>query len=60
VIGSTDRQAGYAKDRPVTFQEVFATLYHGMGINPQTATVTDLSGRPQHVVDGAEAIQELV
>jgi hypothetical protein len=60
VIGSTDRQAAYAKDRPVTFQEVFATLYNNLGINPQTAAVNDLSGRPQHVVDGAEAMRELV
>ncbi len=60
VIGSTDRQAGYAKDRPVTFQEVFATLYQNIGIDPHTATVNDLSSRPQHVVDGAEPIKELV
>jgi hypothetical protein len=60
VIGSTDRQAGHAKDRPVTFQEVFATLYSNLGINPQTATVNDLSSRPQHVVDGAEPIRELI
>jgi hypothetical protein len=60
VIGSTDRLAGNARDRPVTFQEVFATLYHNLGIDPRTATVTDLTGRPQHVVDGAEPIRELV
>ena len=34
VIGSTDRQAGQAKDRPVSFQEIFATLYHNLGIDP--------------------------
>src|SRR5438270_876556 len=28
VIGSTDRLAGQARERPVTFAEVFATLYH--------------------------------
>jgi hypothetical protein len=60
VIGSTDRLAANAKDRPVTFQEIFATLYHNLGIDPRTATVTDLTGRPQHVVDGAEPIRELV
>ena len=43
----------------MTFQEVFATLYHNLGINPQTDTVNDLSGRPVHVVDGVEAIKEL-
>jgi hypothetical protein len=60
VIGSTDRLGGYAKDRPVSFPEVFATLYHNLGINPDLATVPDLSGRPQYLVDGAKPIRELV
>jgi hypothetical protein len=60
VIGSTNRLGEHAKDRPVTFQEVFATLYHNLGINVDSATVTDLSGRPQYVVDGAKPIPELV
>jgi len=61
VIGSTDRHAAYAKDRPVTFGEVHATLYHTMGINPNTATVDDLSGRPQHLVENnAQPMPELV
>ena len=33
------------------FQEVFATLYHNLGINVQTASVPDLEGRPQHLVE---------
>ena len=61
VIGSTDRQAAEAKDRPVHFQEVYATLYQNMGINVETATVPDLSGRPRHLVDSKyKPIHELV
>jgi hypothetical protein len=61
VIGSTNRLGEHAKDRPVSFQEVFATLYHNLGIDVNKATVTDLSGRPQYVVDdGAQPIRELV
>ena len=33
VIGSTTRDGGEADDRPVTFEEVFATLYHNVGID---------------------------
>ena len=51
VIGSTDRQAALAKDRPVHFQEVYATLYSNLGLNPQKQTVTDLAGRPHYLVD---------
>ena len=59
VIGSTNRLGEHAKDRPVTFQEVFATLYHCMSINPATTTINDPSGRPQHVIE-QPAMRELV
>jgi uncharacterized protein (DUF1501 family) len=51
VIGSTDRLGGEAASRPVDFQEVFATLYHALGIDTRTATVNDLNGRPRYLVD---------
>lgn len=61
VIGSTNRYGEHAQDRPVSFQEVFATLYHNMGIDVRTTTVTDFNGRPQYLVDsGVEPIAELV
>jgi hypothetical protein len=61
VIGSTDRVAGEAKDRPVHFQEVFATLYHNLGIDAGKITVNDLSGRPQYLVDAKyRPMRELV
>jgi hypothetical protein len=61
VIGSTTRDAGHARERPVHFQEVFATLYHAIGINVNEATVTDLTGRPTYLVEaGREPMRELV
>jgi hypothetical protein len=61
VIGATDRIAGEATERPVTFGEVFATLYRHLGIDTSRATVTDLSGRPQYLVpDNAQPLPELV
>ena len=51
VIGSTNRLGEYAQDRPVTFGEVLATLYHNMGIDVRSTTVRDLSGRPQYLVE---------
>ncbi len=59
VIGATNRLGEYASNRPVTFGEVFATLYHNLGIDPATTTVMDPSGRPQHVVD-APVLREVV
>jgi hypothetical protein len=60
VIGSTDRTGAEVKDRPVQFGEVFATLYHNLGIDVNKATVADLSGRPQYLVDGYQPMRELV
>ncbi len=54
VIGSTNRLGEHAKDRPVHFQEVFATLYHNLGIDPNHATVKDRSGRPHYLVDHSQ------
>ena len=61
VIGATDRLGGEAVDRPVTFPEVFATLYHNLGIDVANTTVNDFQGRPQHLVEGnAKPIRELI
>ena len=59
VIGSTDRLGGNAKDRPVGFGDIFATLYGNLGLNPETTTVNDPTGRPQHLAEG-KALPELV
>ena len=61
VIGATDRLGGEATERPVAFGEVFATLYHNLGIDVNKVTVPDLSGRPQFLVEnGLQPMRELV
>ncbi|HLN32505.1 MAG TPA: DUF1501 domain-containing protein [Gemmataceae bacterium] len=61
VIGATDKIAGEAAARPVTFAELFATLYHNLGINADRTTTQDLNGRPQYLVeDQAQPLKELV
>ncbi len=59
VIGATDKEAAYVKQRPVTFQNVFATLYHNLGIDPGT-TVSDRNGRPMYLLDECQPIPELI
>ena len=61
VIGATDRLGAEPAERPVRFGEVFATLYHQLGIDVNKTTVTDLSGRPQYLVeDGLQPMKELI
>ena len=60
VIGATDRLGGEPTERPVHFGEVFATLYHWLGIDLNNTTVPDFSGRPQYLVDGFQPMPELI
>jgi hypothetical protein len=59
-IGSTNRLGEYAKDRPVKFSDIHATLWHALGLDPETTTINDPGGRPQHLTDGGTVIKELV
>ena len=49
VVGSTNRLGEHAKERPVQFGEVFATLYKNIGLDPALVMLNDPTGRPQHL-----------
>jgi hypothetical protein len=61
VIGTTNKFAEEPVDRPVHFQEIFATIYRNLGIDVEQTTVTDLNGRPRYLVDaGHRPLPELL
>jgi hypothetical protein len=60
VIGATDRQAARVIARPIHYQDVFATLYHHLGIDAAATTLIDPNGRPQYLLDGGTPIRELI
>jgi hypothetical protein len=60
VIGATDRTASTATSRPVTYQEVLATLYHQLGIDTVHTTLVDPAGRPHYLLERSEPLSELV
>ncbi|MFO0910638.1 MAG: DUF1501 domain-containing protein [Isosphaeraceae bacterium] len=59
IVGATNRLGESVKDRPVTFGEVLATLYHNIGIDVGSVTVRDPAGRPQYPVE-TRPMRELV
>lgn len=59
-IGSSNRLAEVAQDRPVHYQEVHATMYHNLGIDLHTTQFIDPAGRPQYILDYLDPIEELV
>jgi hypothetical protein len=59
VIGETDSRAERSKSGNLHFQNILATIYHVLGIDPR-AQLTDFAGRPQYLLDNPEPIAELV
>lgn len=59
VIGATNARGERPKTRPVGTQNVLATLYHVLGIDP-ALTVSDFNGRPIHLLDDRARITELL
>ena len=59
VIGSTNKFAEEAIDRPVHFNEVFSQIYYNLGIDPSSMTVEDLTGRPRYLLENFEPLPEL-
>ena len=49
VIGSTDAAAGEARDQPIPYRDVLATVYHNLGIDPN-GMIYDVSGRPTPIL----------
>jgi uncharacterized protein (DUF1501 family) len=58
VLGASDKMAAYPAADPVTPEELIATLYHCLGVDPHTI-IHDLQNRPLPLVDG-EPIRRLL
>jgi hypothetical protein len=57
VIGTSDRQAAYPVEHPVSSGDLAATMYHLVGVDPE-ATVPDQTGRPVHVSHGGRVVRK--
>jgi hypothetical protein len=58
IVGSTNRLGEAPKDRPVTPQDIHATIYACLGVDPSTKFLNH-SGRPVPAIDNGQAISEL-
>ncbi len=52
VYGASDEQAAYPSRDPVHPWDLAATIYHLLGIDPETAEITDRQNRPIRVCPG--------
>jgi uncharacterized protein (DUF1501 family) len=58
VVGASDAQAGSPADRPVTPQDLLATIYHSLAIDP-TQYLSQPDGETHALVDHGVPIREL-
>ena len=58
-LGATDKQAAEVAQRPVSPQDLCATILHKLAIDHRTVLHTPL-GRPVPLVDGGKPIHELI
>ncbi len=59
VVGSTNAKGEHPQDRPLSPNDLWATVYRHLGINPEQ-TFPDLSGRPMPILPFGEPISELL
>ncbi len=59
VIGSTDARGERPQSRPLTPNDLWATVYHHLGIDP-LHTFPDHTQRPMHILPFGEPIAELL
>jgi hypothetical protein len=59
VIGSTNSRGEYPQERPLSPDDVWATVYHHLRIDPKHSFL-DHSGRPMPILPDGEPIRELL
>jgi hypothetical protein len=60
VIGSTNARGERPKDRPLTPNDLWATMFRHLGIDWKNTSFPDHSGRPMPLLPGGEPIAELI
>ena len=59
VIGATNAKGERPADRPLKPQDVLATIYHCLGINPAQTLINQV-GRPVAILPSGTPISELI
>jgi hypothetical protein len=58
VFGASDRDAGLPIDRPVSPEDLAATIYYSLGIDPHLQ-LPDVQGRPTMIVEDGQPVVDL-
>lgn len=58
LYGESDKTAAYPKDKPTSPEDLAATIYWALGIDPEIR-LPDAQGRPVPIVEGGRVLREL-
>jgi hypothetical protein len=58
VIGASDAEGAYPKERPIPSHDLVASVYHAFGISPDD-TVEAVGGQPKKVLEQGAPVPEL-
>jgi uncharacterized protein (DUF1501 family) len=59
-IGKSSPRGEYVVDRPISPQDVAATVYHHLGIDARAVTFPDGLSRPVYLIENGQPVRELV
>jgi hypothetical protein len=59
IVGASDRQGAFVKDRAVSPKDILHTVYHLLGIDAER-TIPNADGRPMPLVDDGEVVKEIL
>lgn len=59
ILGASDPLGEFPKERPIDIQEVYATMYHLLGID-YTKSYLNEANRPVQIINYGETIQEIL
>lgn len=60
VVGASDEHGAYVTERPLSPEDVAATIYQHLGIDGRKISFPDRAGRPLYLVETGEPIRELI
>ena len=60
IVGSTNSRGEHPKDRPLTPNDLWATMFRHLGIDHAHTSFLDHTGRPMYLLDDRRVIRELV
>lgn len=58
MYGASDKDAAYPIDKPVTPEDLAATIYHALGIDHELRVLT-AENRPTPIVEGGKPVSAL-